>query len=290
MLQTKKCFAIYRHRNIAFGTMLRLRSSQSLQVDSVQGARSRRKIRRSSDNLCDFYTSNGISGSITSSPDDDELYLIGAVDNSHTISFNLQICSRDGKIDDFVSLDSVREFKLKPVVQSCFAYTSVVKNGGEWLTIRRLRVATYELTPTDDVEMLTSSLDLEALSVVSHPKHCESVQHYQQHLNFTLIITSRLHSNHNITQSPSSTNFMRTVFEMVLIQSKTLQPNGCFLHYCVATSQLKSCKKELNVTEMVFLTKTFTLKIALSILMARRRLKGMHCLVRGTRYFEIYHS
>jgi len=151
--------------------MLRLRSSQSLLIDNVQGAKSRRKTRNDSDNLCDFYTSNGIFGSTTSSPDDDELYLIGAVDNSHTISFDLQICSRDGKIEDFASLDSVREFKLKPVVQTCFAYTSVVKNGNQWLTIRRLRVATCELTLTDDVEMLTSSLDLEALAVVSYRTH-----------------------------------------------------------------------------------------------------------------------
>ena len=218
--------------------MLRVRSSQSLLMDKVEGttARSRRKSKLGSDNLRDFYNSNGIFGSATSSPDDDELFLIGAMDNSHTISFDLQICSRNGKIEDFASLDSGREYKLKPIIQSCFAYTGVVKNKGKWLTIRRLRVATYELNLEDDVEIITSSLDMEVLAFVSHRTHIES-----RVIDDFLTL---FYSYYAFVQlySPFSINFKRRVSNLVLIQFKILLTNSYYLHYCAATNQLKKWK------------------------------------------------
>jgi len=107
-------------------------------------------------------------GSVTASTSDDELYLIGACDNSHSLSFDLKICSRSGEVSDYVVLNSAKEYQLTPCIQSCFAYTTAVKNNGEWVTVRRLRVLTHALTLTDDVESLTSSLDSEVLAVVSH--------------------------------------------------------------------------------------------------------------------------
>lgn len=148
--------------------MLRIRTSDSLSIDKSQTGK---------------YESNGMFGSFTSPPDDEELYMFGAIESSHTNYFNLEIVSKSGKVESFVTLDNGREFSLKPTIQSCFAYTATVLNGNSWITVRRLRVATYSLDLTNNIEELTSSLDLEVLAVVSMILF---------HQNFHIIIRSNM--------------------------------------------------------------------------------------------------
>lgn len=143
--------------------MLRIRSSRCLSMDTFQET----SPETGSNRLVEFYNSNGIYGGVTASVHDDELYIMGSCDTSHTLTFDLKISSRSGSVEDYILLEGVHEIYLKPCIQTCFAYTSIVKNGNEWVSVRRLRVLTKELTLTDDVERLTQSLDTEALAVVS---------------------------------------------------------------------------------------------------------------------------
>jgi Vesicle coat complex COPII, subunit SEC24/subunit SFB2/subunit SFB3 len=148
----------------AFGAMLRIRCSRSLKVDEcIQNF----SLTRGSNKLAEFYHSNGLFGAATTSLQDDELYLMGACDTTHTLTFDLSISSRNGVVEDTVLLDGIHEITLTPGIQTCFAYTSIVKNGSEWVTVRRLRVLTQELQVTEETESIFSSLDTEALAVVS---------------------------------------------------------------------------------------------------------------------------
>ncbi len=148
--------------------MLKIRLPPSLRIDtSPDHTQNMISSKRSTHELYKYTNNNGMLGSVTASGIDDELYLVGSCDNSHTFSFDVDICSRSGDVDTYVSIDGVTDFRLKACVQTSFAYTSVVKSRGEWITVRRLRVTTNELELTDNVETLTSSLDSEVLAVVS---------------------------------------------------------------------------------------------------------------------------
>ena len=113
------------------------------------------------------YQTNGMYGSITASNEDIGLFYIGSCDESSTLSFALNICARSGRLDEYVYVDGRGDVRLCPCIQTCFAYTSIVKNRGQWVTVRRLRVLTLELDLTVSVESMTASLDSEALIVVS---------------------------------------------------------------------------------------------------------------------------
>lgn len=157
-------------RMTAFGTMLRIRCSRSLKIDDCNHNST---SKQSSNRLAEFYISNGIFGAATASPQDEELYLMGACDTTHTLTFDVSICSRNGVVEDTILLDGIHEISMKPCIQTCFVYTSVIRNGSEWVTVRRLRVLTQELQVTDETESIFSSLDTEALAVVSSlPTYC----------------------------------------------------------------------------------------------------------------------
>jgi hypothetical protein len=157
------------YRTTAFGTMLRIRLPPSLCIDTtLDHSLNKRSSKKSNYQLHKYAINNGMHGSVTASTIDDELYLIGACDHTHSLAFDVQICSKSGDVDNYVNVDGVTDYRLKPCVQTCFAYTSVVKSRGEWITVRRLRVTTNDLDLTDEVETLTSALDSEALAVVSY--------------------------------------------------------------------------------------------------------------------------
>ncbi len=145
--------------------MLRIRLPPSLRIDTAvdesNSNSSGYRLRK-----CAF--NNGMYGSVTASTIDDDLYLIGACDHTHSLSFDVEICSSSGDVENYVNVDGISDYPLKPCVQTCFAYTSVVKSKGEWVTVRRLRVTTNEMYLTDNVETLTNSLDSEALATVSY--------------------------------------------------------------------------------------------------------------------------
>lgn len=116
--------------------------------------------------LLEYYCNDGLYGSFSSFPRDSELFFTGSCDTSTTLSFELEIVSSSQTIEDYVYVED-RDRLLKPCVQTCFAYTSVVKINGKWATVRRMRVSTHVLHLSDNTEAITSSLNPEALAIVS---------------------------------------------------------------------------------------------------------------------------
>uniref|UniRef100_A0A7S3V825 Uncharacterized protein n=1 Tax=Chaetoceros debilis TaxID=122233 RepID=A0A7S3V825_9STRA len=159
------------NRNHAFGSLLRVRLPPSLRIDTntarSKASKSNKMSVNSEHNFDECYQTNGMYGSITASNEDIALFYIGSCDESSTLSFALNICSRSGRLDEYVYVDGRGDVRLCPCIQTCFAYTSIVKNRGQWVTVRRLRVLTLELDLTVSVESMTASLDSEALIVVS---------------------------------------------------------------------------------------------------------------------------
>lgn len=102
------------HRITAFGAMLRIRSSRCLGMDTLQETSSE----TGSNRLVEFYNSNGMYGGVTASVHDDELYIMGSCDTSHTLTFDLKISSRSGSVEDYIVLEGVHEIYLKPCIQT----------------------------------------------------------------------------------------------------------------------------------------------------------------------------
>ncbi len=119
--------------------------------------------------LFEYYCNNGIYGSFSPSSSDAELFFTGACDNANTLAFQVEISSRSQSIDDYVYVEgaNMSDMRLIPAVQICFAYTSIVMNNGNWTAVRRIRVSTQKLSISSNVEAVTSSLNAEALAVVS---------------------------------------------------------------------------------------------------------------------------
>lgn len=153
--------------------MLRIRLSPSLKIndngieenDIYNGANKG----KASNRLFDYYSNNGIYGSFSPSSSDPELFFTGACDVANTLAFQVEISSKSQSIDDYAYVEgaSMSDVQLIPAVQICFAYTGVVMNNGNWTTVRRIRVSTHKLSITNDVEAVTTSLNAEALAVVS---------------------------------------------------------------------------------------------------------------------------
>lgn len=163
-------------RATAFGSILRIRLSPSLCIDTSIDQSIKKSVKKNKKYAINqfekYAVTNGMYGSVTSSTFDDEVFLIGACDQSHSLSFDVKIKSQSGDVESYVTVDGTTDYRLIPCIQTCFAYTSVVKNKDQWVTVRRLRVSTLELQLTDNTESLTSTLDPEALVVVSF--HCIS--------------------------------------------------------------------------------------------------------------------
>jgi hypothetical protein len=162
-------------RPLAFGGILRIRLPSSLQIYDSSSQKRMMKI----SNVSKFYEGK-MHGSIATHNSDNEIYVLGTCDKMNTISFELDICSKSGRLDESIFLDGRGDMILSPSIQSCFAYTSIVEFCGRWVTVRRLRVLTEDLDITDNVESIMSSLDPEVLAVVS--------------LQFTLF----LHAHHSL--------------------------------------------------------------------------------------------
>lgn len=145
---------------LAFGGILRMRLPSSLQIYDSSSQKRRMKI----SNLSEFYEGK-MHGSIATHNSDNEVYVLGTCDKSNTIAFELDICSKSGRLDESIFVDGRGDMILSPSIQSCFAYTSIVECCGRWVTVRRLRVLTEDLDITDNVESIMSSLDPEVLAV-----------------------------------------------------------------------------------------------------------------------------
>ena len=161
---------LWSRRPMSFGGLLRVRLSPGFKVDtSPVDATSRSPLE-----LADLHVRKGLMGPATATKED-SLWQVGSCDPHQTMTLDLQVTN---KIKRFAFVDVMGEVALKPCLQVCFAYTTIVaseENPEEYVTIRRMRICTLHLPMANDVESLYATLDPEALSVVLFHKLTMSV-------------------------------------------------------------------------------------------------------------------
>jgi hypothetical protein len=151
-----------RHQTMAFGGELRLRLSPSFDVD-----RSPVDAVEEGPQLAPLYSSGGVMGPASEEEEGGNLWRFGTCDPFTAVTIDLDM--KDKKAKDRLRVDGMGEIAWKPVLQSCFAYTTIVKDPevpGEYLTVRQMRIACARAPLTDSVETLYASLDPEVIGAV----------------------------------------------------------------------------------------------------------------------------
>lgn len=153
------------HQPMAFGGELRLRLSTSFVVDKSpvdevdEGPQ-----------LAPLYSSGGIMGPASEEEESGNLWRMGTCDPYMSVTVDLDMKDKEAK--DKLNVDGMGEIAWKPVIQTCFAYTAIVKDPehpGQYLTVRQMRIACARVPLTENVETLYSSIDPEVIgSVLFH--------------------------------------------------------------------------------------------------------------------------
>lgn len=162
---------LWHRRPQNFGGLLRVRLSPGFKLDAspLQGTS------RSHLELVNTQVRKGLMGPATST-NEDSLWLVGSCDAHQSVTLDFQVTN---KIQRSAFVDGMGDVALKPCLQVCFAYTTVVaaseENPDDFITVRRMRICTLRLPMSDDVESLYAALDPEALSVVLFHKFATSI-------------------------------------------------------------------------------------------------------------------
>lgn len=156
-----------------FGAELRIRLSPGFAVDpatvtAVRGA--------AGPQLAPLYYESGLVGPASAVGESAQLWRMGTTDShtAFTIDLTVVTAAKSRRVPDRYYVEGVGEVALKPVIQTCFAYTTIVKetdeskNGGQvvYKTVRQMRIASRPVPLAHSVEALYASLDTEALAVV----------------------------------------------------------------------------------------------------------------------------
>jgi hypothetical protein len=155
-----------RHQPMAFGGELRLRMSPSFEVD-----RSPVDEAGEGPQLAPLYSSGGVMGPASEEQGVGNLFRLGTCDPFTALTVDLDMKQKSAK--DRLYVDGLGEINWKPVLQTCFAYTAIVKDPeqpGRYLTVRQMRIACMRAPLTDDVETLYSSIDPEVIGTVLFQK------------------------------------------------------------------------------------------------------------------------
>ena len=154
-----------RHVIMGFGGELRLRLSPSFEVDRAPVDEVDKGPQ-----LATLYSSGGIMGPAAEEEENGNLWRFGTCDPFTTVAIDLDMKEKVAR--DRLKIDEMGEISWKPVLQTCFAYTTIVKDPeqpGEYLTVRQMRIACARATLTNDVEALYASIDPDVIgSVLFH--------------------------------------------------------------------------------------------------------------------------
>ena len=161
------------HRPTAHAALFRIRLSPTLGINKdvydelrKDDLSTKSNPKKTNNRLFEYFCTNGMFGSVSPTTDE-ELFLMGSCDTSTTTSMEVEITSRSGQVGNGYTHDEDGN-EIKQCIQCTFSYTSVVKMNGKWCTVRRFRVSTQRLKVSTYTEEITSSLDSEALAVVSN--------------------------------------------------------------------------------------------------------------------------
>jgi hypothetical protein len=120
--------------------------------------------------LAPIYNEDGLIGPASSVDASAQLWRMGTTDCF--TSFTLDLALQHKHVRDRVYVDGFGELNLHPVIQVCFAYTTIASetdpNTGRvtYQTVRRMRISSRRLSLAYTVEALYATIDTEALAVV----------------------------------------------------------------------------------------------------------------------------
>jgi len=153
---------ISKPQGMAFGGELRLRLPPSYKVDTTPVDEVDKGPQ-----LAPLYSSGGIMGPATEEDSSGNLWRLGTCDPFTSVTVDLDMKDKTAK--DEIGVDGIGKIKWIPVIQTCFAYTTIVRdpeNLGEYVTVRHMRIASNRVPLTDSVETLYSSIDPEVIGNV----------------------------------------------------------------------------------------------------------------------------
>ena len=143
---------------MTFGTELRLRLSPGFELEDSPVE----KVGRAKLQVATFLASGGIMGPAVS--EEPGLWLMGTCDPHTCLTVDIQA---DKKVKDRFKVDGFGEVALKPVIQTCVAYTCIEKDeDGNYHTVRKMRVSSVPVPLSSDTELFFDALDPEVLTAV----------------------------------------------------------------------------------------------------------------------------
>ncbi|GAX17623.1 hypothetical protein FisN_18Lh280 [Fistulifera solaris] len=168
-----------------FGAELRVRLSPGLMVDS-EPVVAPSKQHQPRPQLSSLYSQAGMIGPICPEEDSSQLWRMGVCDSHTNLAVDLTL--EKSSVQQRMLVSGFGQVQLKPVLQTCFAYTTIVKDAatGEHSTVRRMRISSRRMPFANNVEDLYDSLDPEALAVVLFHKLVLSSMQDESEDYFTL--------------------------------------------------------------------------------------------------------
>jgi hypothetical protein len=152
-----------------YGAELRVRISPGYVVDPNTVTRIHNII---GPQLAPLYNEAGCIGPASSVNESSQLWRMGTTDQYTSYTFDLTMIPNTITRDQ-ITLDGLDyEINIHPVIQICFAYTTIVSETDEatgvvsYYTVRQMRIANRIVPFAYTVEALLASIDTEALAVV----------------------------------------------------------------------------------------------------------------------------
>jgi len=147
-----------------FGAELRLRLPPGFCVDDSS-------IEKVADvdgpQLACMYADKGLLGPGSAVEESSNLWRMGTCDPATAVTVDLAIKNRNVRTKMFV--DGFGDVSVKPVIQTCFAYTTIVQDPvgrGEYRTVRQMRIHSHPVPFARDAEAIYASVNTDALAVV----------------------------------------------------------------------------------------------------------------------------
>jgi hypothetical protein len=148
--------------------------------------------------LACLHGEKGLMGPACAAPDEDSLWRMGTCDTHTAFSIDLDMAGSPGEkntastIPQDVMVDAWGRVPLKAVMQTCFAYTTIIKgkdgDDGEYFTVRRMKISSCPVPLAHDAETIYNAVDTEATAVVLF--HKLSVAFFQEGLLATRTIAT----------------------------------------------------------------------------------------------------
>jgi hypothetical protein len=141
----------------------------------------------------------GLMGPACAVPDEDSLWRMGFCDPHTAFSIDLDMAGSTGgnkksaasTIPQDVMVDGWGRVPLKAVMQTCFAYTTIVKGNdddNEYYTVRRMKISSCPVPLAHDAETIYNAVDPEAMAVILF--HKLAVAFFQEGLQATRAIAT----------------------------------------------------------------------------------------------------